>query len=133
MSRITFFLLAALLVSGEALGKCGNLIIHITGSIDGITGDDLRIMAQVMPPSNWEPQPEIPIKGGRFAGMVLFDRTKSEGRAKDDCSRAPDSLDVVLLRNDQELSRLRLDITKDFVREKTGDYKLRTPIVLRSR
>jgi hypothetical protein len=28
------------------------------------------------------------------------------------------------------LSRARLEIAKDFVRDKLGDYKLRTPVIL---
>lgn len=133
MSKATCLFLVALLVGGEALAKCGNQVLRIEGTIDGVSGDGLRIKVLVTPEPNWEPQPEIPIKDGRFAGMVLFDRTRSEGRVRDDYSRVPDSMEVLLLRNGQELSRLQLDFKRDFVRDKGGDYKLRSPIVLRSR
>lgn len=123
----------ALVTAGEASAKCGSLIIRIEGRIEGGGGDDLRVVVDVAPDPNWEPQPEIPIKGQAFVGEVLFDRTKSEGRVRDACLRVPDSLYVRLLRKGVELSRVRLLIKQDFVTEKGGNYNLRSPIVLHSR
>ena len=133
MRRAILLLSMALVTAGEASAKCGNLIIRIEGRIEGGRGDDLRVVVDVTPAPNWEPQPEIPIKGQAFVGDALFDRTKSEERVRDACSRVPDSLDVRLLRKGLELSRVRLHIKQDFVREKGGNYNLRSPIVLHSR
>jgi hypothetical protein len=130
MRRLPLLLLMGVLLEGQALSKCANRVIHIEGTIEGASSDGLRIGVQVTPEPNWEPQPEMAIRSGRFAGTVLFDGTKSEGHVRDDCSRVPETMDLILLRNGQELSRLRLVIAKDFVKDKLGDYKLRSPIML---
>lgn len=133
MGRIAFTLFFSLVLAGVSLSKCANRVIHIEGSLDGVSTDGLKIALEVMPDPNWEPQPEISIKDTRFVGDVLFNGTKSEGRVRDDCSRVPQLVEVVLLKNGQEVNRVRLEIAKDFVKDKLGDYKLRTPITLHSK
>ena len=131
MSRVVLSLVVVLTMTQDAMAKCANRIIHIEGSIVGASSEGLTIVVQVAPEPNWEPQPEIRIRDGQFAGMVLFDATASEGKVRDNCSRVPDSVKVVLFRNDSELALQRLAIAKDFLKSKNGDYRLRSPILLR--
>jgi hypothetical protein len=130
MYRAALLLLMVVLPSGTTLSKCANRLIHLEGRVDGISRNGLRILVQVTPDPNWEPQSEIAIKDGSFVGTVLFNATKSEGRVRDDCSRVPKKVYVVLLKNDHEVNRVQLDISQDFVKDKLGDYKLRSPIML---
>jgi hypothetical protein len=131
MSRMMLSILMAVLVSRAAWAKCANEVIHIEGSIVGVSGEGLRIAIKVSPDPNWEPQPEIRIENGKFAGEVLFDSTKSEGRVRDNCSRVPGFVRVSLSRNDQQLALRELAIKKDFVKSKNGDYRLRSALELR--
>jgi hypothetical protein len=130
MRKIAFTVIFFFLAVGVSLSKCANRVIHVEGSLDGGSTDGYGIVLQVTPDPNREPQPEIAIKDGRFSGDAVFNGTKSEGNVRDDCSRVPQIVDVVLLKKGQELSRARLEIAKDFVRDKLGDYKLRTPVIL---
>jgi hypothetical protein len=132
MYRATLLLFMAVLPSGITLAKCANRLIHIEGRVDG-DSSNARIVVQVTPDPNWGPQPEISMKDGTFVGTVLFNATKSEGRVRDDCSRVPKIVDVVLVKDGHEVSRVRLDISRDFVRNKSGDYNLRAPIALHSK
>jgi hypothetical protein len=119
------------MLGGITLAKCANLLIHIEGRVDGDSSNS-KIVVLVVPDPNWEPQPEISMKDGTFVDTVLFNVTKSEGRVRDDCSRVPKTVDVVLLKYGHEVNRVRLDISRDFARNKLGDYKLRSPILLHS-
>jgi hypothetical protein len=130
MYRAAFLLLMVVLLSRTTLSKCANRLIHVEGRVDGISRNGLRILVQVTPDPNWEPQPEIAIKDGSFVGTVLFNATKSEGRVRDDCSRRPIKVDIVLLKDGHQVNRVPLEISHDFVRNKLGDYELRSPIVL---
>jgi len=132
MGKIAVTLLFVLLGVGVSLGKCANRVIHVEGSLDSGSTDGFRIVLHVTPDSNWAPQPEIAIRDGRFSGDALFNGTNSEGNVQDDCSRVPQIVEVVLLKKGQELSRARLEIAKDFVRDKLGGYKTRTPVILHS-
>jgi DNA-binding NarL/FixJ family response regulator len=116
----------------RVLGKCANQLIHIEGSVHGASSKEFRISVDVTPDPNWEPQVEIPIEDGMFAGTVLFNSTESEGRVEDDCSRTPKIVQVTLLKDGHEVDRVRLDIARDFVKDKAGEYKLRSPVILHS-
>lgn len=124
--------MALLLFAAPGMCKCVHRIIHIEGSIAGSTLDGLAVKAEVTPDPNWEPQPEISIKDGKFVGVVYFDATKSEGRVRDDCSRVPETVEVVLFRDGHEVDRVRLDVSKAFIRDEQHNYKLRTSLTLRS-
>lgn len=124
----------SLCTTPPAACKCVNRIIYIEGSIVGSDNDGLSVKVKVVvtPDPNWEPQPEISIKDGKFSGEVYFDATKSEGRARDNCSRVPEEVEVVLLMDGREVNRIRLNVSKAFRRDVRHDYKLRSPIVLHS-
>jgi hypothetical protein len=130
MCKIAFTSILFLLAVEVSLSKCANRVIHIEGSLDRGSTDGFRIVMHVKPDPNWEPQPEIAIRDGKFSGDALFNGTKSEGNVRDDCSRVPQIVDVILLKKGQEVSRARLEIAKDFVRDKLGDYTIRTPVIL---
>jgi len=121
---------AASLLATAAVGKCVHRIIHVEGQIVGPSSDGLTLRVEVTPDPNWEPQPEIPIKDGKFAGVVYFDATKSEGRVRDDCSRIRETVVVTLLKDGHELDRIQLEVSKAFRRDELHDYKLRSPIAL---
>jgi len=131
MSKRFLPLAILLLVNRDVFAKCANRIIHVEGSAVGVSGEGLKVALYVVPEPNWEPQPDIRIENGKFAGTVLFDSTKSEGRVRDNCSRAPRSIRVLLFRNDQQIALRQLSVAKDFVKSKNGDYRLRAPIVLK--
>jgi hypothetical protein len=101
------------------------------GSIVGPANGGLTVKVEVIPDPNWELQPEITIKEGKFAGDVYFDATKSEGRVRDDCSRVPETVQVVLLKDGHEADRVQLDVSKAFRRDELHNYKLRSSITLR--
>jgi len=119
-----------LLFAGPGVCKCAMRIIFVEGTILGPVTEDLKVIVEVTPDPNWDPQPEIVLKDGKFVGKVYFDATKSEGRVRDDCSRVPKTVEVLLLRNGHEVNRVRLDISKEFTRNKLHDYKPRSPILL---
>jgi hypothetical protein len=110
--------------------KCVNRIIYVGGSILGPIADGLKVMVEVTPDPNWEPQPDIVIKDGKFAGEVYFNATKAEGRVRDNCSRVPTTVEVLLLKDGREVNRVRLDVFKDFTKNERNDYKPRSPILL---
>ena len=110
--------------------KCVQRAIYINGSIVGPITDDLKVIAEVTPDPNWDRQPEIVLKHGKFAGEVYFDATKSEGRLRDNCSRVPTTVDVVLLKGGREVNRVHLDVPKEFTTDERHDYRTGSPIVL---
>jgi hypothetical protein len=125
---------ALLLLSQGGAGKCVNRVIQLEGVIAGPSGGDLTVSVQVTPESNWEPQPEIVIKDHKFSATVLFNPVKWEDRLKrNDCSRLPESLEVVLLKDGSNIDVKKLEIARDFVKDKLGDYKLRSPITLHTK
>jgi len=121
-----------LAVSAAAMAKCGNLTIHVNGRILGPPDKSMRIVIDVEPDPNWSPQPAIALDAGEFAGDLYFDSTKAEGKRRDDCSREPRKMLILLLKNGQELDRMQLDIPRDFVKTSTG-YRVRVPVELHSR
>jgi hypothetical protein len=110
--------------------KCVNRIIYVDGSIVGPITDRLKVIVEVTPDPNWEPQPNIAINGDKFAGEVYFNATKSEGRVRDNCSRVPTIVAVLLLKDGHEVNRVQLDVSKEFIRNEQHDYKARSPIML---
>ena len=124
------FVLMILAIAFPATGacKCSGLAIHLNGHVSGGDGDRLNIVGITTPDANWEPQPKITVQHGSFAGDVYFDSFKSYDGATHICTRVPESVEVKLLRGKRQLDSIRLDISKDFVRDEHGDYKLRSPI-----
>jgi hypothetical protein len=112
--------------------KCVNRAIQIEGVIAGPSTGNFKIAVQVIPDPNQAQEAEIVINDHKFGGMAYFDSTKAEGRLKDNCSRVPEIVEVVLLKDGQEIDRIRLNISRDYVKDKIGDYKLRSPITLHS-
>jgi hypothetical protein len=123
---------AAALFAAPGICKCRHRIIHVEGSIVSPATDGLSVKVEVTPDPNWEPQPEVSVKDGKFAGEVYFDATKSEGRVRDNCSRIPERVEVVMLKDGHEVDRVRLDVSKAFVKDELHNYKLRSPITLHS-
>ena len=108
--------------------KCVHRIIRVDGNIVNPGNGSMAVRVEVTPDPNWEPQPEISVEGGKFVGEVYFDATKSEGRVRDNCSRVPERVEVVLLKDGHEIDRVRLDVPKAFAKDKLHNYKLRLPI-----
>jgi hypothetical protein len=123
---------AGTLFATPGISKCVHRIIHVEGNIVSPRSDGMIVRVEVTPDPNWEPQPEISVKDGKFAGEVYFDATKSEGRVRDNCSRVPERVEVVLLKDGHEIDRVRLDVPKAFAKDELHDYKLRSPITLHS-
>src|SRR5260370_499398 len=57
--------------------KCVNRIIYVEGSVLGPITDGLKVIVVVTPDPNWEPQPDIEVKDGKFAGEVFFPTPQS--------------------------------------------------------
>ena len=121
-----------LVTAPPAICKCVHNSIYVEGSVYGPAGAKFKLRVEVTPDPNWEPQPDLSVKDGRFKGVVYFDTTKSEGRVRDNCSRVPEGVDVVLLKDGREVDRVHLDASKAFVKDKQHGYKLRKPVMLRS-
>ena len=119
-----------LLFAAPGICKCRHLIIYVEGSIVSPGTDGLSVKLEVTPDPNWEPQPDIEIKEGKFAGQVYFDATKKEGRVRDNCSRVPATVEVLLFKDGHEVDRVRLDVSKKFKKNELHDYKLRSPVIL---
>jgi len=119
-----------LLFAASGMCKCVNRIIYIEGSVLDPIADGLKVMVEVTPDPNWEPQPDIVIKEGKFAGKVYFNATKAEGRVRDNCSRVPTTVEVLLLKDGREVNRVRLDVSKEFTKTELHDYKPLSPILL---
>ena len=129
------FVWLLVVVMGSAVGfcKCANRFIWVEGHIAGRGSSDLEIIAQTVPNANWEAQPKITVRDGKFSGRVYFDSTKSEGRFTHNCSRVPIVVRLLLIKNGQQVDSIQLNIDKDFTRDKTGDYKILSPVEFRLR
>ena len=115
-----------------AAAKCGNSLIAVEGVIVG-PNVGVTISLLVSPDPNWTPQPAIPIDAkGRFRATAYFDRTKSEGHSRDNCSRMPATVTVQLRKEDRILDQTVLNISHDFVRKNRIDYEARRPATLHS-
>jgi hypothetical protein len=123
-------LVAGFLSMSRAIAKCVHHIIYVQGNVAKAANQKLAVKIVVSPDPNWEPQPEVVLAEGKLTGEVYFDATKSEGRRRDNCSRAPETVDVILLQDGREVDRARLDVAKDFVRDPKHNYRLRSPISL---
>jgi hypothetical protein len=134
MHRIRPLFAAAVLLLFATPGvcKCANRFIYVDAQLAGPASDGLRIKVEVTPDPNWEPQPEIAISNGEIHGKVYFNTTKSEGHSRDNCSRVPKRVDLVVLNGEHEIDRVRLDIAKDFVKTELRDYKPRMLTKLRT-
>lgn len=128
MYRACVLVLIAMMVSVTGVCKCANRFVYVEGRINGPTAEDVEVIVQTIPDANWEPQPTIAVNRGSFEGRIYFDATKSEGRTRDNCSRVPKTVKVLLLKHGQQIDSIQLDISKEFVRDRSGDYKLRLPI-----
>jgi hypothetical protein len=127
MRRAFVLVLLSMAFPVAGLCKCGGAAIHLNGHISGRESDGLKIVGETIPDANFEPQPKITVLHGNFEGDVYFDRTMPS-KEWDICTRLPESIEVMLLRGKHQLDSIRLDISKDFVRDEHGDYKLRLPI-----
>jgi hypothetical protein len=128
MHKIFVLVMIVTVITSTAVGKCANRFVNVAGHVDGRDTDGLEVVVKTIPDANWERQPRIIVKQGEFEGVVYFDSTKIEGKVRDKCSRAPDMVDVLLFKGKQQIDALRLVVSKDFVRDESGDYKLRSPI-----
>jgi hypothetical protein len=117
----------AMVIPVAGLCKCSGLAIRLKGRVNGGEVGELRIVAETTPDANWKPQPEIVVQHGAFAGEVYFDSFKSR-EFNDICTRVPESVEVKLLRGKHLVDSVRLDVSKDFVRDEHGDYNLRVPV-----
>jgi hypothetical protein len=114
--------------------KCTNLYISIKGAIVGQQNEAFRINVLVVPDPNSALHPEFPIKDSHFEGAVLFDTFESYNPRKGHkCTRVPERVRVVLLKETSEIDSTWLDVSKDFVRDKSGDYEVRSPVELHSK
>ncbi len=127
MRRAFVLMLLAMAFPVAGLCKCGGAAIHLIGHVSGAEGDGLRIVAETIPDANFEPQPKITVRHGNFEGEAYFDRTMPS-KEWDIRTRVPESIEVKLLRDKHQLDSIRLDISKDFVKDEQGNYKLRSPI-----
>ncbi len=132
MYRILSTLVLLINLSSGNSHKCPNKFIYITGRVSGPDDSQLQIKVEVTPDANWEPQPAIKLDHGTFDGKVYFDSTKAEGTTQDVCSRVPEAVRVELYKDRTLLDSIQLDISKDFIKNKFGDYKLRSALVLHS-
>jgi hypothetical protein len=129
----------SLLLSGIVLGgllptvhaKCARRLIHIEGTVEGPIGPGDRIQVAIDPDPNAD-QERISIADGTFKATVLFDSTASakSRRGRDDCSRVPKTVSLSVVREDRQLSVVRLNVATDFREDSRGDYHVRAPIVL---
>jgi len=132
MYRLLATFIFTVMMSSETSPKCANKYIYISGRIVGPTDSQFKVGVQTTPDANWEPQPAITLKEGTFEGKVYFDSTKAEGTTRDDCSRVPEIVKVELSKEGRQIDFVQLDVSKDFVKNKMGDFKLRTPVLLHS-
>ena len=123
-------LLASLVSVCAPIGaKCPMLFVGIEGEIRGVTSDDTRLEVEVSPDPN-ALQDTISIGEGMFSGRIRFDTTKSGGRFHHNCSRRPLTVQLTLLRGDDVLKQVVLDVAGDFMTDENGDYFLENPWVI---
>jgi hypothetical protein len=130
--RILTLLLLCLL-PGNTWAKCALSTIVIDGSISG-PSDGSTVSVQVLPDPNWnsEPAPVVDTDG-KFHVTRYFDPYDGPGWVvADRCSREPKTITIQLHRNGQLLDQVVLEISRDFVTERNIDFRLRSPITLRS-
>jgi len=132
MRKAFVLVLLAMVFPVAGFCKCAGAAIHLKGHVSGGDSDGLEIVAITTPDANWEPQAKILVQHGSFAGEVYFDTFKTR-EFNDVCTRVPRSVEVKLFRGKHLADSIRLDISKDFVRDEQGDYELRSPIEFRLR
>jgi hypothetical protein len=132
MPRCFLVIPLVLLVACSLEAKCGNSMIVVEGVITGsIT--DATVLVQVTPDANWEPQPVVSIApSGKFRATVYFDRTRAEGRKRDDCTREPEGVTIQIRKGNRVVDQTNLKIDHDFVKKNRLDYEARLPVALRS-
>lgn len=132
MQRQLIVILFILFTASVLEAKCGNSFIYVDGIVTGTVGN-ATVSVQVSPDPNWEPQPAISIgNDGKFQAKVYFDRTKSEGKFHQNCSRQPDTVTVQLLREGRTVDQVQLTIDHDFLKKDRFDYETRSPVDLHS-
>jgi hypothetical protein len=131
--RILTLLLLCLL-SGNLWAKCARGTILIDGLIsDPAAGSTVSV--QVLPDPNWNAEPAAVVDtDGKFHVTRYFDPYDGPGLVvADKCSREPKTITIQLHRNGQLLDQVVLEISRDFVTEHNIDFRLRSPITLRSK
>jgi len=131
VQRMVVLVVIALASSVAGFCKCANRFVYVSGHISGQDIGGVVVGVRTIPDANWELQPEITINEGSFKGKLNFDTTKSEGRIRDNCSRNPKIVEILLFRHGQQVDSISRDISKDFTKDASGDYKLRVPIEFR--
>jgi hypothetical protein len=131
--KYIFTTFLTILIPCGAAAKCGNSAIEINGTISGYEPGS-AIIVHVVPDPNWDSQPSPIIdEQGLFRITVYFDRTKGEGRFRDNCSRTPERVSIEVRKSGTLGEQVTLEIKRDFVKTNKTDYRVRFPIALHSR
>jgi len=131
-TKIGVYVLTLVLAFGTKVWcKCADSIIKVNGEVDG--GNRALVATAEVYPKSGRSTPTAVVKDHRFELELNFDTFQNEdGRGEEYCGRTPESVVIVLKDGTRELSRTRLDIRRDFVRdEKTWDYTLRQKLKIR--
>jgi hypothetical protein len=123
---LTGFAVVSLLMASDADAKCGRLHVHVTGAVVGISTQPVAIRV-VLDPDQGTLSNSIEVRDGKFSDAVPFDTYRSERgkRGKDDCSRVPEAVTIVVLHDEEVVCRRELEIKGMFRRDKAGDYHTR--------
>lgn len=104
---------------------CADSLISAYGEIMGELSTNLKMTMEICPNPR-RLMPVVPLTEHHFKIQANFDNFLVEVKHGEHCGRDPESVALVLLRDSKEVTRIKLDIKKDFVRdEKTWNYSLR--------
>jgi hypothetical protein len=105
--------------------KCADSLIRAYGDIAGPIGPNLRMTMEIRPDPR-RTMPVIRVVKPEFEIEANFDNFLFEIAGSDRCGRTLESVALVVLDGDKEITRVNLDIKKDLVRDaRTRNYTVR--------
>src|SRR5579862_661684 len=133
MFKRILIVLVVCLVPGDIWAKCADSAILIDGAILGPAAGSM-VSVQILPdPNRHSVSAAVVDTNGKFHVTRYFDRYDGSGwLIADRCDREPKTITVQLYRNGRLLDQVVLEINRDFVSERSIDFRLRSPIILHS-
>lgn len=113
----------------SACVKCPIATLVIEGDVTDAMDIHDSVVVTVTPDANAKQIPPQ-IKDRHFVARVRFNTLRSAGRWYHNCSRKPETIVISLVRDGTTLDQVKLNFTKDFVKESDVTYRIVRPVFL---
>lgn len=117
-------------LAGESAAKCRSLLVRIEGRLEGSLDGSEALEIELEPDAQVKQKPVVIKTDGSFDVTLSF--YTLNGLKREDCSRKPKAVVVLLRRKGELLRSVRLEIGRDFVPAGDGDFRVREPVLLRT-